>query len=116
MALNPTQDPSETDPADAAEDDMSAGYCIELCVKPDGTMTIEVEPLKEEMMEEDPEGKEPDGTTPVSSKADALKMISSIIDNNGEMADSDDTSAFNQAHADQLKQMMPPTMGKKGSY
>lgn len=113
MALNPNQDPSETDPADAAEDDMSAGYCIELCVKPDGTMTIEVEPLKEEMMEEDPEGKEPDETTPVASKADALKMISSIIDNNGNM---DDMDAFNQAHADQLKQMMPPTMSKKGSY
>ena len=113
MALNPNQDPSETDPADVAEDDMSAGYCIELTVKPDGTMTIEVEPLKEEMMEEDPEGKEPNTAMPAASKADALKMISSIIDNNGNM---DDMDAFDKAHADQLKQMMPPTMSKKGSY
>lgn len=110
---NPNQGPTEADPADALEDDMSAGYCIEVSVMPDGTMTVDVEPLKDEMMEEDPEGKEPDTAMPVASKADALKMVSSIIDNNGSM---DNMNAFDKAHADQLKQMMPPTMSRKGSY
>ena len=114
MALNPNQDPSETDPADAAEDDMSAGYVIETTFMPNGTITVDVEPLKEEAMEEDPEGKEPDTAMPARSIDEALKMIKTIFDNNGSM---DDMNVFNNAHADQLKQMMPPTMSaKKGSY
>lgn len=70
------------EPGEAPEQGGQAGYCIELCVTPDGQMTIAVEPLGGEMGEEQGE---PTGT-PVNGLRDALAMIMTIVKNNGQMA------------------------------
>ena len=104
----PQSDPAENDPADGPEDDMSSGYVVCLTVKPDGTMSIDVESLQEEMQEEDPEGTEPDESKPVDSLPAAFKMIQTIVGNNGQM---DSGDPFKDAHADAIKSRTPPSMG-----
>jgi hypothetical protein len=67
--------------------DMSNGYTIELCVKPDGSMTIGVEPIAEEQSEESGESGGDGDTQPVSSLGDAIRVIKDIVAHAGDISD-----------------------------
>lgn len=91
---DPTQDlPADAAPDDAG-DDMSKGYCIEIKVKADGTISVGVESLPEEDAEEsagsagdaDPEEAN-DGAQEVSSIREAIKIVMDIYQHSGEIAD-----------------------------
>ena len=88
---NAAADPSESSPADAPEDDMSQGYCIEISVLPDGTFTVDSEPLAQEAAEENAtsegaEGAEP-SSKPYKSIGEAFKAALMIFQNNGQDVD-----------------------------
>jgi hypothetical protein len=106
MGMDPDEDPSGGAPADDSGQgmDMSKGYCIELKVKADGSMTVGVEPLDEEMSEEagaagssgapadpsaDPSeaGETDDDAQPVSSLGDAIRVIKDIVAHAGDMTE-----------------------------
>jgi hypothetical protein len=83
----PDDSGASEDPSEDAGMDMSQGYCIELRVKADGTMTIGVEPLAEEQSEESGESGEDDDTQPVSSLGDAIRVIKDIVAHAGDISD-----------------------------
>lgn len=82
----PADQSGATDPSQAtpAPDDMSNGFCIELTVKPDGSMTVSVEPASEEQSEE---GESEEQAQSVPNLQSAFKLIREIIDHAGQMAD-----------------------------
>ena len=97
-------DPAEGAPADAAEDDMSQGYCIEISVLPDDTFTVDVEPLAQEAAEENASGEQPEApSAPIKDFGAALKKALMIFQNQGQ--DVDEEAAF----ADGMSSSSKPT-------
>jgi hypothetical protein len=87
MGMPPDDSGATEDPAEDAGMDMSQGYCIELKVKADGSMTIGVEPLAEEQSEESGEDGSEDDSQPVSSLGDAIRVIKDIVAHAGDISD-----------------------------
>lgn len=111
MATMPPQDPMAGEPSQppmgdpAAQppeqtDEMANGYCIELRVKPDGSITVSSEPLAQEMAEE-PGAEEGGGEgTPAENIKEALTIALQIYKNKGKpmadagMGDEDFTAGY----------------------
>jgi hypothetical protein len=88
MGMPPDDSGATEDPAEDAGMDMSNGYTIELTVKPDGSMTIGVEPIAEEQSEESGEaGGDAEDTQSVSSLGDAIRVIKDIVAHAGDISD-----------------------------
>lgn len=100
------QDPSmsadtDADPSEAGDQDDSqgGGYCIEIHVAADGSITVDVEPEAEEASEEQGEdggesggeGAEPKGA-PAKNIKDALTMALEIFRNQGQQPGAADDS------------------------
>lgn len=86
---NPAQAGAAPPEAPEAPDDMSQGYVIEVSVLPDGTFTVDTEPLQEEAQEENGEPAEGPGKT-YQSKGEVLKAVLDLINNNGQADDSNE--------------------------
>lgn len=82
----PADQVADQSQAAPAPDDMSNGFCIELTVKPDGSMTVSVEPASEEQSEEGGEGGGEQAQS-VPNLPAAFKLIREIVDHAGQMAD-----------------------------
>ena len=81
MATTPVDD------ADAGPADASQGYCIELNVAADGSMTIGVEPASVEAGEEGSGDTDQEDTQPVANLAEALRLIKDIVAHAGQIED-----------------------------
>lgn len=83
------QAPVAADPTAAPAPDQAAqgGFCVELYVKADGSMSVSVEPGKAEAAEDagDPEGGE--ASQPVGNIGEALKLIREIVTHGGQPTD-----------------------------
>lgn len=95
---------------DAPEDDMSQGYCIEICVLPDGTFTVDSEPLPQESAEENAEGGQETPSAPLKDIGAAFKKALMIFQNQGK--DVDEEAAFNEGASSKSK----PTLKKSMNY
>lgn len=64
-----------------------SGYCVELHVKADGSMSVAVEPEQDEAAEGDDQGGQADKGTPVEGLKGAMQMIMQIVQNGGQVQD-----------------------------
>ena len=96
MAMMPPE--MESPAEDMGEEQGQPGYCIELYVNGDGTMSVSVESEAEEAEQHD--GDPTGGGTPVQSLKEAIALIQTIIANGGQVSDAAADDEFAAGYGD----------------